>query len=319
MRMSAFQRVSLIIATLFVSVTAAAQAPWPERPVQLIVPFPAGGGVDVIARPFAELWSEILHQPVVVIPRDGAAGTIGAAAVAAAKPDGYTFAFTPNGPITVQPHVIPSLPYKHDDLAPVCQLFAVQYVLAVRADSPYKTLGDLVAAAKAKPGKLTYGFGGIATTPHLAISQLAIVASIDMLGVPFRGDPQAIVALRGGEIDSAMLNIGGAKAQGFRALATFAESRQGEIPDTPTVKELGYPVVGSAFGGLFAPKGLPTDIAKKVDSACAKIVADERFQKAVRQASQEPVYRNGADFARLLANDYAVKGDIVKRAGVKAQ
>ena len=105
---SALQRVSLMIAALVVSVTAAAQGAWPERPVQLIVPFPAGGGVDVIARPFAELWSDILHQPVVVVPRDGAAGTIGAAAVAAAKPDGYTFAFTPNGPITVQPHVIAS-------------------------------------------------------------------------------------------------------------------------------------------------------------------------------------------------------------------
>ena len=318
MRLPAFQRVALTIAALVVSVMAAAQAAWPERPVQLIVPFPAGGGVDVIARPFAELWSDMLHRPVVIIPRDGAAGTIGMAAAAAAKPDGYTFAFTPNGPITVQPHVIPSLPYKHDDLVPVCQLFAVQYVLAVRADSPYKTLGDLVAVAKAQPGKLTYGFGGIATTPHLAISQLAIVANIDMLGVPFRGDPQAIVALRAGEIDSAMLNIGGAKAQGFRPLATFAEARQGEIPDMPTVKELGYPVVSSAFGGLFAPKGLSADIAKKVDAACAKIVADERFQKAVRQASQEPVYRNGADFARILAADYAIKGNIVKRAGIKA-
>ena len=101
MRMSVFQRVSLIIAALVASVTVGAQAAWPERPVQLIVPFPAGGGVDVIARPFAELWSKMLHQPVVVVPRDGAAGTIGAAAVAAAKPDGYTFAFTPNGPITV--------------------------------------------------------------------------------------------------------------------------------------------------------------------------------------------------------------------------
>ena len=319
MRQSAFQCISLIIAALVVSVPAVAQAPWPDRPVQLIVPFPAGGGVDVIARPFAELWSDILRQPVVVIPRDGAAGTIGAAAVAAAKPDGYTFAFTPNGPITIQPHVIPSLSYKHDDLVPVCQLFAVQYVLAVRADSPYKTLGDLIAAAKARPGKLTYGFGGIATTPHLAVSQLAIVANIDMLGVPFRGDPQAIIALRAGEIDSAMLNVGGARAQGFLPLATFADARQSEIPDTPTVKELGFPVAGSAFGGLFAPKGLPADIAKKVDSACAKIVADERFQKAVRQASQEPVYRNGADFARILATDYAIKGDIVKRAGVKAQ
>src|SRR6266513_1990620 len=309
----------LLLISSFFSAVAFAQEAWPTRPIQLIVPFPVGGGVDVIARPFAEILAELLHQSVIVVPRDGAAGTIGTAAVATAKPDGYTLAFTPNGPITVQPHVIPSLPYKHDDLVPVCQLFAVQYVLAVRADSAYKTLGDLVAAAKAQPGKLTYGFGGIATAPHLAISQLAIVAKFDMLGVPFRGDPQAIIALRGGEIDSAMLNVGGAKAQGFRALAAFAETRQGEIPDTPTVKELGYPVVSSAFGGLFAPKGLPADIAKKVDSACAKIVADERFQKAVRQASQEPVYRNGADFARILATDYAIKGDIVKRAGVNAQ
>ena len=318
MSIAAIQRVSVMAAALLLSVASTAQTAWPERPIQLIVPFPAGGGVDVIARPFAELLSERLHQTVVVLPRDGAAGTIGTAAVAAAKPDGYTLAFTPNGPITVQPHVIPSLSYKHDDLVPLCQLFAVQYVLAVRPDSPYKTLGDLVAAAKARPGMLTYGFGGVATAPHLAISQLAIVASIDMLGVPFRGDPQAIVALRAGEIDAAMLNIGGAKAQGFRMLATFADARQSEIPDTPTVKELGYAVVSSAFGGLFAPKGVPVDIAKKVDSACEKIVADERFQRAVRQASQEPVYRNGADFAKVLAADYAIKGDIVKRAGVKA-
>ena len=272
----------------------------------------------MIARPFAEMLGEILHQPVVVIARDGAAGTIGTGAVAAAKPDGYTLAFTPNGPITVQPHVIATLAYKYDDLVPVCQLFAVQYVLAVRGDSSYKTLGELIAAAKAQPGKLTYGFGGVATAPHLAISQLALVAGIDMLGVPFRGDPQAIVALRGGEIDAAMLNIGGAKAQGFRPLATFADARQAEIPDTPTVKELGYPVVSSAFGGIFAPKGLPGDIAKRIDAACEKIEGDARFQRAVRQASQEPVYRNGAEFAKILAADYAIKGDIVRRAGVKA-
>lgn len=317
--MSALRRALPIAAACMLSAASGAQTAWPERPVQLIVPFPAGGGVDVIARPFADLLSAALQQPVIVVPRDGAAGTIGTAAVATAKPDGYTLAFTPNGPITVQPHVIASLPYKFDDLVPLCQLFAVQYVLAVRQDSPYKTLGDLIAAARAHPGKLTYGFGGIATAPHLAISQLAIVAGIDMLGVPFRGDPQAIIALRAGEIDSAMLNIGGAKAQVFRALATFAETRQIEIPDTPTVKELGYPVASSAFGGLFAPKGLPIDVAKRIDSACEKISADERFQRAVRQASQEPVYRNGADFAKLLAADYAIKGDIVKRAGVKSQ
>jgi len=310
--------VAMTIATLACGI-ACAQGTWPDRPIQLIVPFPAGGGVDVIARPFAEIFGEILHQPIIVVPRDGAAGTIGTAVVASAKADGYTLAFTPNGPITVQPHVIASLPYRTDSLVPLCQAFAVQYVLAVRPDSPYKTFNDLVAAVKAQPGKLTYGFGGVATAPHLAISQLMIAGNLDMLGVPFRGDPQAIVALRAGEIDSATLNIGGAKAQGFRTLATFADTRQAEIPDTPTVKELGYPVVSAAFGGLLAPKGLPADIASRIESACEKVVADERYRKAVRLASQEPVYRNGSQFAQMLATDYAIKGDIVKRAHVKGQ
>jgi len=298
--------------------SAGAQTSFPDRPIQLIVPFPAGGGVDVIARPFAEIMGELLHQPAVVMPRDGAAGTIGAGVVAAARPDGYTLAFTPNGPITVQPHVIPTLAYRFEALQPICQVFAVQYVLAVRGDSPYKTLGDLIAAAKAKPGKVSYGFGGVATAPHLAISQLAIVAGVDMLAVPFRGDPQAILAIKGGEIDSATMNIGGAKAQGFRILATFAGERQPEIPDVPTVKELGYDVVNSAFGGVFAPRGVPADVAAKLEGACEKIVADERYRKAVVQASQQPVFRKGADFAKLLADDYAIKGDIVKRANIKS-
>jgi tripartite-type tricarboxylate transporter receptor subunit TctC len=314
----AILRVLLIVLSVLGG-PAIAQTSWPDRPIQLIVPFPAGGGVDVIARPFAELWREILQQPVVVVPRDGAAGTIGTAVVASAKPDGYTLAFTPNGPITVQPHVIPTLPYKTDSLVPLCQIFAVQYVLVVRPDSPYRSLGDLIAAAKAQPGKLSYGFGGIATAPHLAISQLTIVTDVDMLGVPYRGDPAAIVALRAGEIDSAMLNIGGGTSQGFRLLATFADKRQMEIPDTPTVKELGYPVVSSAFGGLFAPKGLPPDIAKKIETTCETVAMDERYRRAVRQASQEPVYRSAADFGQMLAADYAIKGDIVKRSRVKGQ
>src|SRR3954468_5868575 len=111
------------------SAAAAAQPSWPDRSIQLIVPFPAGGGVDVIARPFADQLSTLLGQPVVVVPRDGASRTIGMPAVAAAKPDGYTLAFTPNGPVTIQPHVIPTLSYKFDAVVPLCQIFAVQYVL----------------------------------------------------------------------------------------------------------------------------------------------------------------------------------------------
>ena len=311
-------RFTLLSCALALGGPAWSQAGWPDHPIQFIVPFPAGGGIDVIARPFAERFGELLHQAVVVIARDGASGTIGMGAVASARPDGYTLAFSPSGPLTIQPHVIPTLAYKPESLQPICQLFASEYVLAVRADSPYKSLDDFVKAAKARPGKLTYGFGGVATSPHLAIAEFANAAHLDMLGVPFRGDPAAILALRAGDIDSATLNIGLAKAQGFRALATFAEKRQAEYPDTPTMKEAGFQVVSTAYGGLIGPKGMPADVVKKLEAACETAGKDERFQNAVRQASQEPIYRNAADFARVLAEDSRIKQDVIKRAGIKA-
>ena len=239
--------------------------------------------------------------------------------MASAKPDGYTLAFTPNGPVTIQPHVIPTLAYKFDSFVPLCQIFAVQYVIAVKPDSPFKSLADLLAAAKANPGGVKYGYGGVATNPHLAMSQLVLVANVDMLAVPFRGDPQAILALRAGDVDAATMNIGGAKAQGLRILATFAEVRQSEIPDVPTMKELGYPVVSSAFGGLFGPKGLPPEVVRKVEAACEKVANDPRYQQKLRELSQEPVYRAGAAFAKVLADDYATKGDVVQRARIKTQ
>ena len=296
---------------------ANAQSTWPDHTVTLIVPFPAGGGVDVIARPFAERFGEILRQPVVVVPRDGAAGTIGMSAVASARPDGYTLAFSPSGPITIQPHVIPSRLQAGESAADVRAL-RVGIRVRVGADSPWKTLDDFIKAAKAQPGKLTYGFGGIATSPHLAIAEFTNAAKMEMLGVPFRGDPAAILALKAGEIDSATLNIGLAKAQGFRALATFAEIRQAEFPDAPTMKEAGYPVVSTAYGGLFAPKGIPAEVAKKIEAACDAAGHDERFQKAVRQATQEPIYRSSPEFAKVLAADSEVKREVIKRAGIKA-
>lgn len=314
---TSLRAVVLGAAALAVSASAAAQSSYPDRPLTFIVPFPAGGGIDVIARPFAERFGELLHQPVVVMARDGASGTIGMGVVAAAKPDGYTLAFSPSGPLTIQPHIIPTLSYKPENLQPICQLFASEYVIAVRGDSPYKSLDEFVRAAKSQPGKLTYGYGGVATSPHLAIAEFANAAGIEMLGVPFRGDPPAILALRAGDIDSATLNIGLAKAQGFRALATFAEKRQAEYPDAPTMKEAGYAVVSTAFGGLLGPRGMPPDVVKKLEAACETAGKDERFQKAVRQASQEPIYRDSADYARVLAEDSRIKQDVIKRAGIK--
>ena len=311
------RRVGLFVLLVSLGSAVSAQA-WPERSITLIVPFPAGGAVDVIARPFAERMGELLGKPVVVVPRDGASGTIGTAAVAASKPDGYTLAFTASGPLTIQPHVIPTLAYRFDALVPLCQVFAAQYVIAVRGDSPYRSLADFMQAAKAQPGKLTYGFGGVATSPHLAMAQLVNAAKLDVLAVPFRGDPAAILALKAGDIDSATLNIGLAKAQGFRALATFAEARQADYPETPTLVESGYKVVSAAYGGLVGPKGMPDDVVRRIEGACQKVAQDERYRSAVRQTSQEPLYRGAADYARVLADDFALKRDVVRQADIKA-
>ncbi len=297
---------------------ATAQAVWPERSLQLVVPFPAGGAVDVVARAFAERFGELLGRPVVIVNRDGASGTIGVAQVAAARADGYTLGFVTHGPLVIQPHLMKDLPYKPDGLVPICQAFAGQYVLAVAPKSPLNSLDDLLAAAKARPGKLSYGFGGVGTTPHLVMSQLANLAGIDLLAVPFRGDPAAIVALRGGEIDVAPVNLGLARAQGLRVLATFADERQPAFASAPTLREGGWNLAGSVYGGLVAPRGVAPEIVRQAENACEKAVADERFRTIMRNAAQEAVYRDAAAFARTLARDLENNRDAVRAARIPA-
>ncbi len=291
-----------------------AQASWPERPLQLVVPFPAGGAVDIAARAFAERFGEGIGRPVVIVNREGASGTIGVAQVANARADGYTLGFVTHGPLVIQPHLMKDLPYKRDDLVPVCQVFASQYVLATAPTSKIASLGDLIAASKA--GKLSYGFGGVGTTPHLLMSQFVNAAGLDLLAVPFRADPPAIVGLRAGEVDVAPLNLGLARAQGLRVLATFAQERQAAFPNAPTLTESGWAITGSVYGGLIAPKGVAEDVVRRFDAACDKAVADERFRTVMKTASQEPVYRGPAAFARLLAQDLDTSREMVRAAKI---
>ena len=293
---------------------ALAQSPWPERPVQFVVPFPAGGAVDVAARAFAERFGELVGRPVVMVNRDGASGTIGVAQVATARADGYTLGFVTHGPLVIQPHLMKDLPYKRDDLVPVCQVFASQYVLASAPTSRIASLGDLIAASKA--GKLSYGFGGVGTTPHLLMSQFVNAAGLDLLAVPFRADPPAIVGLRAGEVDVAPINLGLARAQGLRVLATFAQERQAAFPNAPTLTESGWPITGSVYGGLIAPKGIADEVVRRIDAACDKAVADERFRTIMKTASQEPVYRGPAAFGRMLAQDLDTSREMVRAAKI---
>ncbi|MBL8378792.1 MAG: tripartite tricarboxylate transporter substrate binding protein [Burkholderiales bacterium] len=295
---------------------ASAQPAWPDRPPQLIVPFPAGGAPDVVARAFAERMAGEIGRPLVIINRDGASGTIGTAQVAAARPDGYVLGFVTFGPLAIQPHLMKDLPYKPDAFIPICQAFANQSVLAAAPNSAIASLADLLAAAKARPGKVPLGFGGVGTLPHLLMVQFIQAAGLDVLQVPFRADPAAIVGLRGGEVDAVVVNLGLARAQGLRVLATFAEERQTEFPNAPTLREAGFNASGSVYGGLVAPRGTADEIVRRLEAACEKTVADERYRASLRSAGQQPVYRGAAAFAKALAQDYETMREVVRAAKI---
>jgi tripartite-type tricarboxylate transporter receptor subunit TctC len=310
------RRRCLLAPILVAAACVSAAADWPARPIQMVVPFPAGGITDVAARAMAESMAASLGQPIVVANRDGASGTIGTAVALGAKPDGYTIGFTPLGPISIQPHLLADLPYKPADAVAVCGVVAQQFGIAVTADGPLKSLDDFVAAARRAPGRLSFGFGGVATVPHLALLEFQAHADIKTLGVPFRGDPPVMAALRGGEVDAAMLNIGLAMAQNFRLLAVVTPARVPELPDVPTATELGFPVVQEGTAGIFVPRGLPEAIARRLAAACDAGVRSERFLAVAKATQQAVTYLPAAAFARYVADDIAAKGALIRRSGL---
>ncbi len=314
-----FRLRALILATLAIAVTPPAIAAWPERPVQMIVPWPAGGTIDVMARPLAERFSEIFGQSFVVVPRDGAAGVIGTTAIANARPDGYTLGFNTTGPLTVQPHLVKDITYRFDQFAMVCQAFTAPLGLAVAPNSPFHSLKDMIEAAKAKPGQVSYGIPGVGTVLHLATAQLGKLAGVDLLSVPYRGDPAIIVAMKSGEIQLGALNAGNAQTQGLRVLTLYMDQRLPEMPDVPTATEAGFPVVAETYGGLMAPAGTPPDILKRLETACEETVKTPRYEQVLRSSQQLRVFRPSVAFRDKVARDITAMREMVASAGVGAK
>jgi tripartite-type tricarboxylate transporter receptor subunit TctC len=293
----------------------AAQAAWPERPIQLVVPFPAGGTVDVVARKFAESLSSMLHTPVVVVNRDGGSGVIGLQVVAAAQPDGYTLAFAPNGPLTVQP-ALAKIAYDLASFEPVCQVFAYSYVLVVPAGSAIDSIGALVARARSPQG-VKFGYGGVGTAPHFAMVELMRAAHVDMLGVPYRGDPPVALALKAGDLDAAVLTVEVARAQGFRILAALAPARLAMLPNVPTAREQGFDVLATTNAGVVAPKNLAPEAARALAGGCAAGVRDAKFEAGMQAFGQTVSYLDGPAFGRALAADADAKRVLIDATGLR--
>jgi tripartite-type tricarboxylate transporter receptor subunit TctC len=309
----------LALAAALCTQSVAAQEAFPNKPVQLVMPFGAGGS-DAMFRAFAASMSNVMGQQFVVINREGASGRIGTAAVAAARPDGYTLLVGPTTPITNLPWTMKDLPYQFESFDFVCQVFVNAFTLTVRNQSPHRTLKDILDAAKANPGKLNYGHAGIFTGPHINMETLSKQAGVKVQGIPYKGDAGMIVALLGGELDFSIHSTGAISTRSdVRPIAVFWDRRHPAIPDVPSVTELGYPSSPPGYQGVFAPKGTPRAVLDALEKGCESATRDEALKSHATRQGVPVVFLKGSDFAKLARADHELKGRIHKELGLKAE
>src|SRR5215510_9148192 len=273
---------------------------WPTRPIEVIIPFPAGGSVDVIGRAVATAISEELCQQAVVSNRDGASGTIGFNALASAPPDGYTLGAGPTTPIANAPYLMKGVRYGVDSFEYICHVFENAFTITVAPQSQFKSARELLAFAAEHPGKLSYGHSGNGTIPHLAVANLADELKLKFQPVPFRGESAVMPILLKGDIDFASVAVVTVRGQSVRPLLVFSDARHPALPELPTARELGVTTaVPPGHNGIFAPKGLPAGIKSALQRACAEAVKRPSVQRALENTGQTLHYLTSAQFQAL--------------------
>lgn len=283
-------------------------ASFPERPVTIIVPYPAGGTADILPRVVAEQLSQVWGQPVVVENRTGAGGNIGADAVARAQPDGYTLMSTPPAPLVVNHNLYKSLSYDPTQFVPITTLASAANVLAVRKDFPAQTAEEFVAYVKANPGKVTVATQGNGTTSHLTGAMFAGAVDTEFVFVPYRGTAPAMADLLGGQVDVFFDNMGSMLAQHqngmARILAVTTRDRSPLLPDLPALAELGLDDFhASTWFGLAAPAGTPDAIADKIQADVAAILRSPDIQARFLKQGVVAVGDSRAEFADFMADE----------------
>jgi len=312
-------RCGLAAALLLALITDAAAQKWPARPIETIIPFPAGGSVDVIGRAVAAALAEELGQQVVVSNRDGASGTIGFNTLASATADGYTLGASPTTPITNAPYLVKGVRYGVDSFDYICHVFDNAFTITVAPGSKFKSAEELFAAARSNPGSLTYGHSGAGTIPHLAVENLADALKLRFQPVPFRGESAILPVLLKGDIDFAAASVAAIHGQSFRPLVVFSDGQHPGLPDVPTAQELGVKTsVPPGYNGVFAPKGLPAQIRNSLERACANAVKRPVVLRATANTGQTVHYLTGAEFYARTAADYRFKGELIRRLGLVA-
>lgn len=303
------QRRMLVLSAAAAAMGQARAQAWPARPIRLVVPFPPGGLNDNMARLMAPRLQRELGQPVVIENKAGAGGTVGAAEVARAAPDGYTLLIaTP--PLTIAPAIYPKLPYDPAQLAPVAFMGRVPNVLLVNSASGITSVADLIARAKKSPGKLNYASAGNGTSPHLSAELMKLTSGTFITHIPYRGSGPAITALIAGEVDFSFDNLSavtGHIAGGrIKALAVTTRKRSKVLPQVPTLAESGMPEFDvSAWFGLAAPAGLPADVRARLEAAMESVSRDREVLSVMEKTGAEALYMSGAIMGSFMAADAA--------------
>jgi tripartite-type tricarboxylate transporter receptor subunit TctC len=319
---SGFRMLAAAAAVLAAAGSASAQ-PFPSKPVRILVPYAAGGAVDILSRTLGDAVSQKWGQSVVIENRPGAGGVIASQALVTSPPDGYTLIVVASGHPT-NAFLYEKLPYDtFKDFTPISLLASSPNILLVRADSPYKTIADVIAAAKAKPGSLSYGHAGTGTSTHLAGELLKNLAKIDISGIPYKGGLPAINDLLGGQIALSFNNgpesVGQIQAGTVRALAVTTRTRASFLPDVPSMSETvpGYDT--EVWWGLLGPARMPPDVLKKISQDFLAALNADGVKEKLAKLGATPIGSSPEAFDAKIHADYDKWGPIIKAAGIKPE
>jgi tripartite-type tricarboxylate transporter receptor subunit TctC len=295
-------------------------AQYPERPVTMLTGYPAGGLVDVTARLLAEGMKDRFPKGLVVQMKPGAAGAVAVTELVRSQPDGYTFVLTPHSALVIAAQM-QELAYKTpDDYLPFINLVSYYPMIAVRTESPYKTVQDLVADAKAKPGAVRIGSPGEGTSSHLNLEEFMRLAGVKMIHAPYQGWGHSSTALLGGHIDAVVAQPGELKGQvdgkRVRVLVAFQPQRHPVFPDVPTAKESGWDVANGVWYLLMAPKGTPAPVVQYLHDAAKEAIEDPKFAKSMAERGIDVDYRSGEALRAGLWREYKAHTEILQRIGL---